>query len=62
VRKVNYIEVWVTASGEEIPLEDMTDVHLGNALRKLDVKEKDINFISLCREARRRKLKWKHQR
>jgi len=27
--------VWVTASGEKVPVKDMTDSHLKNAIRKM---------------------------
>lgn len=31
--------VWVTASGEKVPVKDMTDSHLRNAIRKMSEME-----------------------
>lgn len=34
--------VWVTASGEKVPVKDMTDTHLKNAIRKIsEIEELD---------------------
>lgn len=37
--------VWVTASGEKIPVKDMTDSHLKNAIRKISEIE-ELNEIA----------------
>ena len=37
--------VWVTASGEKVPVKDMTDSHLKNAIRKMSEIE-EINEMA----------------
>ena len=37
--------VWVTASGEKVPVKDMTDSHLKNAIRKMSEIE-EINELA----------------
>lgn len=60
VRPIEYIEIWVTSDGREIPVEKIENIHLIRILRQLSKrKEKDMSFISLCREARRRNLEWR---
>lgn len=58
--KINYIDIWVTADKKEIPVIELTDIHLKRILVQLsNRKEKDMDFISLCREAKRRNLEWR---
>lgn len=38
--------VWVTASGEKVPVKDMTDSHLKNAIRKMSEIEEYENIAA----------------